>query len=110
MPAPSQLAITTQSVTRLLREDISYQRELIEQQGKVTTLESEIKAGRPDEDGNREHMLKQLVCLDSVLLGRVPILVSDSAPQRGHPAELVARERKQVPVSLTYAPTATICV
>lgn len=62
MPAPSQLAIATQAVTRLLREDISYQQELLQQQGKVTTLKAEVDAGKPDEDGNRDHMLKQLVC------------------------------------------------
>lgn len=65
MPAPSQLAIATQSVTRLLREDISYQKELIDQQGKVTTLQAEVQAGKPDEDGNRDHMLRQLVRLSS---------------------------------------------
>ena len=66
MPAPTQLAIATQSVTRLLREDISYQKELIEQQGKVTTLQAEIAAGKPDEDGNRDHVLRQLVSLAPV--------------------------------------------
>ncbi|KAM0280359.1 hypothetical protein ACHAQH_004072 [Verticillium albo-atrum] len=60
MPAPSQLAIATQAVTRLLREEISYEQELIQQQGKVTTLEAEVQSGLPDEDGNRAHMLKQL--------------------------------------------------
>ncbi|KAM9873670.1 tubulin-specific chaperone Rbl2 [Verticillium dahliae] len=61
MPAPSQLAIATQAVTRLLREEISYEQELIQQQGKVTRLEAEVQSGLPDEDGNRAHMLKQLV-------------------------------------------------
>ncbi|EGY18367.1 hypothetical protein VD0002_g6694 [Verticillium dahliae] len=60
MPAPSQLAIATQAVTRLLREEISYEQELIQQQGKVTRLEAEVQSGLPDEDGNRAHMLKQL--------------------------------------------------
>ncbi|KAH7376079.1 hypothetical protein B0T11DRAFT_271559, partial [Plectosphaerella cucumerina] len=60
MVAPTQLSIATQSVTRLLREDISYQKELLDSQGKVATLEAEVQSGKPDEDGNRAHMLKQL--------------------------------------------------
>ncbi|KAM0332574.1 hypothetical protein ACHAQA_002858 [Verticillium albo-atrum] len=60
MPAPSQLSIATQAVTRLLREEISYEKELIQQQGKVVTLQAEVDSGLPDEDGNRAHMLKQL--------------------------------------------------
>lgn len=61
MAPPSQLTVATLSVTRLLKEEISYEKELIQQRGKVTTLENEIKEGKPDEDGNREYMLKQLV-------------------------------------------------
>ncbi|KAK1687606.1 tubulin-specific chaperone Rbl2 [Colletotrichum godetiae] len=60
MAPPSQLTVATLSVTRLLKEEISYEKELIQQKGKVTTLENEIKEGKPDEDGNREYMLKQL--------------------------------------------------
>ncbi|OHE97001.1 tubulin-specific chaperone Rbl2 [Colletotrichum orchidophilum] len=60
MAPPSQLTVATLSVTRLLKEEISYEKELIQQKGKVTTLETEIKEGKPDEDGNREYMLKQL--------------------------------------------------
>ncbi|KAF4781825.1 tubulin-specific chaperone Rbl2 [Colletotrichum paranaense] len=60
MAPPSQLTVATLSVTRLLKEEISYEKELIQQRGKVTTLENEIKEGKPDEDGNREYMLKQL--------------------------------------------------
>lgn len=62
MPRPSQLSIATQAVTRLLREEISYEKELVEQKAKVIKLENEVKEGKPDEDGNRDHMLKQLVC------------------------------------------------
>ncbi|KXH53777.1 tubulin-specific chaperone Rbl2 [Colletotrichum simmondsii] len=60
MAPPSQLTVATLSVTRLLKEEISYEKELIQQRGKVTTLENEIKEGKPDEDGNRGYMLKQL--------------------------------------------------
>ncbi|KAK2022126.1 tubulin-specific chaperone Rbl2 [Colletotrichum caudatum] len=60
MPPPSQLTVATLSVTRLLKEEISYEKELIQQKAKVATLEAEIKDGKPDEDGNREYMLRQL--------------------------------------------------
>ncbi|EQB54826.1 tubulin-specific chaperone Rbl2 [Colletotrichum gloeosporioides Cg-14] len=60
MAPPSQLTVATLSVTRLLKEEISYEKELIQQKAKVATLEAEIKEGKPDEDGNREYMLKQL--------------------------------------------------
>ncbi|ROT36863.1 tubulin-specific chaperone Rbl2 [Sodiomyces alkalinus F11] len=60
MPPPSQLSIATLAVTRLLREEISYEKELINDKSKVVALENEIKEGKPDEDGNRDHMLKQL--------------------------------------------------
>lgn len=61
MAPPSQLTVATLAVTRLLKEEISYEKELIQQKAKVATLEAEIKEGKPDEDGNREYMLKQLV-------------------------------------------------
>ncbi|KAL2756311.1 hypothetical protein ACRALDRAFT_1070614 [Sodiomyces alcalophilus JCM 7366] len=60
MTRPSQLSIATKAVTRLLREEVSYEKELVDQKAKVVRLENEIKEGKPDEDGNREHMLKQL--------------------------------------------------
>ncbi|OHW95823.1 tubulin-specific chaperone rbl2 [Colletotrichum incanum] len=60
MAPPSQLTVATLSVTRLLKEEISYEKELIQQKAKVATLEAEIKEGKPDEDGNREYMLRQL--------------------------------------------------
>ncbi|OLN88646.1 Tubulin-specific chaperone A [Colletotrichum chlorophyti] len=60
MAPPSQLTVATLAVTRLLKEEISYEKELIQQKAKVATLEAEIKEGKPDEDGNREYMLKQL--------------------------------------------------
>jgi tubulin-specific chaperone A len=61
MPPPSQLHIATQSVSRLLKEETSYHKELGQQQGRVTKLEDEIKAGGSGEDGNAEFMLKQEV-------------------------------------------------
>ncbi|GKT42004.1 uncharacterized protein ColSpa_02185 [Colletotrichum spaethianum] len=60
MAPPSQLTVATLSVTRLLKEEISYEKELIQQKAKVATLEAEITEGKPDEDGNREYMLRQL--------------------------------------------------
>ncbi|KAF4123981.1 tubulin-specific chaperone A [Geosmithia morbida] len=59
MPAPSQLAIATSSVLRLLKEELSYHKELVDQEAKVKVLSEKIKAGPKSEDGNDEFMLKQ---------------------------------------------------
>lgn len=61
MPAPSQLAIATSSVLRLLKEEISYHKELVDQEAKVKILEEKIKADQVTNDGNEEFMLKQQV-------------------------------------------------
>lgn len=63
MPAPSQLAIATAAVTRLLKEEASYHKELAEQEQQIAKLEQEIKnaGSRENDDGNAEFMLKQNV-------------------------------------------------
>jgi hypothetical protein len=61
MPPPSQLAIATSSVNRLLKDVASYHKELAEQEGQVQALEDKIKNGQNDEDGNASFMLKQQV-------------------------------------------------
>jgi tubulin-specific chaperone A len=60
MPAPTPLAVATQSVQRLVKEETSYHKELSSQQSRVSKLESEIAAGTADE--NAEYVLKQEVC------------------------------------------------
>ncbi|KAG6010672.1 hypothetical protein E4U21_005171 [Claviceps maximensis] len=59
MPPPTQLAIATSSVSRLLKEQASYHKELAEQESQILKQEESIKAGGGDEDGNAEFMLKQ---------------------------------------------------
>ncbi|KAH6898569.1 tubulin binding cofactor A [Thelonectria olida] len=59
MPPPSQLAIATSSVNRLLKDVASYHKELVEQEGQVRALEEKIKNGQNDDDGNASFMLKQ---------------------------------------------------
>ena len=61
MPPPTPLSIATSSVTRLVKEEASYHRELESQQKRVEKLEADIAEGKPDEDGNREFVLKQEV-------------------------------------------------
>lgn len=61
MPPPSQLAIATSSVTRLLKEEESYHKELAKQEVDIKALEDKIKNNESDEDGNDSYMLKQLV-------------------------------------------------
>lgn len=62
MPPPSQLAIATGSVSRLLKEQASYHNELADQEAQIAKQEESIKAGGGDEDGNAAFMLKQSVC------------------------------------------------
>lgn len=70
MPPPSQLAIATGAVTRLLREEASYHKELADQEAQVKKLEESIQNGGGDDDGNAEFMLKQNVCSRFGVSGR----------------------------------------
>lgn len=55
---PSQLAISTSSVQRLLKEESTYRAELTSQESRLRKLEQETS----DEDGNREWSVRQEVC------------------------------------------------
>ncbi|KAH7034812.1 tubulin binding cofactor A [Microdochium trichocladiopsis] len=58
MPAPSPLAIATQAVTRLVKEDKFYQKEVTAQTEKIKKLEANLpEASKTDE--NAEYMLRQ---------------------------------------------------
>ncbi|KAL8741548.1 MAG: hypothetical protein Q9184_008373 [Pyrenodesmia sp. 2 TL-2023] len=52
---PSQLAISTSSVQRLLKEALTYRAELASQESRLRKLEQDTS----DEDGNREWSVKQ---------------------------------------------------
>ncbi|KAF5616573.1 beta-tubulin binding protein [Fusarium sp. NRRL 52700] len=58
MPPPSQLAIATGSVNRLLKEEASYHKEVEEEEAKVKALKEKIDSGAND-DENASFMLKQ---------------------------------------------------
>jgi tubulin-specific chaperone A len=58
MAPPSQLAIVTSSVQRLVKEEASYHKELKSQESRLEKL-----ANNKDEDENAEYQLKQEVCL-----------------------------------------------
>ncbi|KAI0416948.1 tubulin binding cofactor A [Xylaria grammica] len=59
MPAPSPLAIATQSVQRLVKEDSYYRKELAQQTERVKKLEADLKASSGSADGNEAYILKQ---------------------------------------------------
>ncbi|KAI1813123.1 putative tubulin-specific chaperone Rbl2 [Poronia punctata] len=60
MPAPSPLAIATQSVNRLVKEETYYRKELSQQTERVKKLqEKPTGTGSESTDGNEEFMLKQ---------------------------------------------------
>ncbi|KAM0342756.1 hypothetical protein ACHAPU_009248 [Fusarium lateritium] len=58
MPPPSQLAIATSSVNRLLKEEASYHKEVEQEEAKIRTLKEKIDSGA-DSDENASFMLKQ---------------------------------------------------
>jgi len=57
MAPPSQLAISTGAVERLVKEEASYHKELKSQEARLDKL-----LGSKDEDENAEYQLKQEVC------------------------------------------------
>ena len=58
MPAPSPLAIATSAVTRLLKEEATYRKELTAQEQRLKRLE---EGGTEADDENREFTLRQEV-------------------------------------------------
>ena len=60
MPPPSQLAIATSSINRLLKEEISYEKELANQQTRLKLIEKG-DGGVEDEVGNAEFRVRQEV-------------------------------------------------
>lgn len=56
MPAPSQLAISTSALNRLVKEEASYHQELESQQARIAKLEQGT-----DADENAEYTLRQEV-------------------------------------------------
>lgn len=58
MPPPSPLAIATSALQRLVKEEASYHKEQQHQEARIAKLEAETG---PDEDGNRDYMIKQEV-------------------------------------------------
>jgi tubulin-specific chaperone A len=61
MAPPSALAIATQAVQRLVKEESYYHKEQASQEGRIKKLEDDIAAGSPDLDSNAEYVLKQEV-------------------------------------------------
>lgn len=60
MPPPSQLAIATSALTRLVKEKASYHKEHAHQEANIAKLES---AAATSEDENAEYTLRQEVCV-----------------------------------------------
>jgi tubulin-specific chaperone A len=59
MPAPSPLAIATSVLNRLVKEEVSYHKELEQQHVKIAKLE----AGEGADDENADFILRQQVCV-----------------------------------------------
>jgi len=63
MAPPSQLAIATSSLKRLVKEEGSYHKELQQQEQRIQGLESNQSEEAADEQGNRDFQLRQEVCI-----------------------------------------------
>lgn len=80
MPAPSPLAIATQSVQRLVKEESYYRKELAQQSERVKKLEAELQASPDSADGNATFMLKQEVRFPSSSSSSPPSSPLESYP------------------------------
>lgn len=58
---PSPLAVATDSVNRLVKEEFYYHKEQADQEKRIKKLEADIEAKNPDLDSNAEYILKQEV-------------------------------------------------
>ncbi|KAK0617896.1 tubulin binding cofactor A [Bombardia bombarda] len=59
MAPPTALAIATQSVQRLVKEETYYHKEQANQETRIKKLQDDIAADTPDLDGNAPYVLKQ---------------------------------------------------
>jgi tubulin-specific chaperone A len=66
MPPPSQLAIATSSVNRLLKEEASYHKEVEQEEAKIKALKEKIDSG-VNKDENASYMLRQQVSPQTIL-------------------------------------------
>lgn len=89
MPPPSQLAIATSSLNRLVKEEASYHKELSQQESRIAKLES-----NPDgENENAEYELRQEVIATTTILSlRQMLTINLEKSGRGDEGNLPAIE------------------
>ncbi|KAK4444298.1 hypothetical protein QBC34DRAFT_415521 [Podospora aff. communis PSN243] len=78
MAPPSALAIATQAVQRLVKEESYYHKEQASQENRIKKLEEDIAAGGANLDSNAEYVLKQEVRNFSRPFRTAPVQVSVS--------------------------------
>jgi tubulin-specific chaperone A len=61
MAPPTPLAIATQAVNRLVKEESYYHKEQANQEKRIKKLADDIENNSPDLDSNAEYILKQEV-------------------------------------------------
>ena len=87
MAPPTPLAIATQAVQRLVKEESYYHKDQAKQEERIAKLEADLAAGGAELDSNAEYMLKQEVRNFSRPFGTVPktqtqILTEEHLPQQ----------------------------
>lgn len=92
MAPPSQLSIATGSLTRLVKEEASYHRELEEQNARIAKLEQ----GGDSSDENAEYTLRQEVSDRFIHISKLMYLLSRSSLSLYlyHPVHLFLAIRK----------------
>ncbi|CAK7225559.1 tubulin folding cofactor A [Sporothrix curviconia] len=93
MPPPSDIAIATKAVERLVKEETFYRAELAKQQDRVRQLAAEIAAVEDPStlDSNAEYVLKQ----ESRAVDETKAVF---APLRQHTAEAVSTLEEQIAI------------
>lgn len=80
MPPPTPLAIATQAVQRLVKEETYYHKDQAAQEARIAKLDADLAAGRNSDDDNAEFMLKQEVRNYSRPFGATPPARTEPEP------------------------------
>jgi hypothetical protein len=100
MPPPSQLAIATSSVNRLLKEEASYHKELEQEEANIETLKKKIDSGASDNDENAPYILKQQVGLQDIIMHQnSQLTISSKPPSKRQRPFLDPYEKRLPPLS-----------
>jgi hypothetical protein len=85
MAPPSPLAIASQAVNRLVKEESYYHKEQASQEKRIKKLKDDIENKNPALDSNAEYILKQEVSLPPSPTHSPPIFAATSSLRDAYP-------------------------